>query len=353
MTDAQARWFSCPRHYGPGEIGDFLRSYLGGTDRRSLLIAAAGFDPRCLEFPILFNSVLGNQHPCLLIRERRQQDEAALVKAAEINIETIKASMAVELRDLDIFAPDGHVVAGKSAVDLLRKHDFSAVTDVFLDASSMSIGASFPIAGYLWELAKLGRFELHLLVASARDDAARVKIDFADQPTIPPGFSGNGGLVSSSGSDSATLWLPELAAGLEGPLARIHASVNPKQTCPILPFPTDHLLEADDLMFEYAEHFNSAWEVDERDIVYASGNDPHDLYRSLCRVTRDRHAIFDDKSQLVISPFGSKALAVGALMAAMDQKIRVSYLEAVRYSCSNIADLGKEQLYQSHFWLSN
>ncbi|MBV5271198.1 MAG: hypothetical protein JZU55_16455, partial [Afipia sp.] len=93
--------------------------------------------------------------------------------------------------------------------------------------------------------------------------------------TIPPGFSGNGGLVSSSGSDSATLWLPELAAGLEGPLARIHASVNPKQTCPILPFPTDHLQEADDLMLEYAEHFNSAWEVDERDIVYASGNDPH------------------------------------------------------------------------------
>ncbi|MBV5271197.1 MAG: hypothetical protein JZU55_16450, partial [Afipia sp.] len=77
-----------------------------------------------------------------------------------------------------------------------------------------------------------------------------------------------------------------------------------------------------------------------------------DLYRSLCRVTRDRQAIFDDKSQLVISPFGSKALAVGALMAAIDQRIRVSYLEAVRYSCSNIADLGKEQLYQSHFWLS-
>lgn len=348
MSDAP-RWFSCPRHY-EDEIPEFFTAYLKDTSRKALLIAAAGFDPRCLKFPGILSEALDCDFKCLLVREFRKYDDPALIAAANENIQKLQGLLDVEIREIAIFTDDNHVNAGKGVVELLQGYDFSGFTDVFLDASSMSVGASFPIAGFLWMLAQDGGIQFHMLVASARDGEARVDVEFADQPVIPKGFSGNGGLVSVEGS--AILWLPELAVGLSDPLGRIHGQVNPKQTCPILPFPTDHLQEADKLMFEYADHFRDAWSVDERDIVYASGNDPHDLYRSLCRVNTDRRAIFGESSQMVISPFGSKALAVGALMAAMDQDIRVSYLEAVRYSCSDLGQLEKEKQFLSHIWLT-
>ena len=55
MTASPGRWFSCPRHY-EGEVEKFFTDYLYGGDRRCLFIAAAGFDPRCLEMPRLFHA---------------------------------------------------------------------------------------------------------------------------------------------------------------------------------------------------------------------------------------------------------------------------------------------------------
>ena len=62
--------------------------------------------------------------------------------------------------------------------------------------------------------------------------------------------------------------------------------------------------------------------------------------------------IFGSLSDLVISPFGSKALTVGAMMAAMDHDLRIAYLEAVKYTCQDLDRLNDEQTERVQLWLN-
>lgn len=349
--DAPGRWFSSPRHYEEG-VRQFLAEYLPSSGRKCLLIAAAGFDPRCLEMPKLFKAV-GGPVELKLLREMRTTEDKALVASAEGHIAALAKDWGrLDPIGIDIFSADNHVIAGNSIVKQVRKIDITAYSDVFIDVSAMSIGVSFPLAKLLWKEieGKKSKTELHVIVAAARDPGDRIKTEYNDRPGHPKGFDADGHLVGKT--PLAVLWLPQLAYGLRDPLDRIFREVNANQTCPILPFPTSDSHDGDKLMFEYADEFETTWLVDQRDIVYADGHDPHDLYRSLCRVHQARQEIFDGRSQLVISPFGSKALAVGAMMAAMDHDLRIDYLEAVKYECDDLTKLAVGDTKLVHIWLN-
>jgi hypothetical protein len=60
-------------------------------------------------------------------------------------------------------------------------------------------------------------------------------------------------------------------------------------------------------------------------------------------------------SQIILSPVGSKALAVGALMAALDRDFTIMYVEALGYS-ADFARLDAVRETQTaelvHVWLS-
>jgi hypothetical protein len=352
VISAPGKWFSSPRHYGDG-VEEFLKEYLAVADRKCLLIAAAGFDPRCLEMPKLFKKA-GGSVKMVLLREMRISEDAKLVESAKGHIAALEkewGTLTLPPLEIEIFAPDNHVIAGPSVVKQLQKIDISAYTDIFVDVSAMSIGVSFPLAKLLWQQIEVSKCktEVHVVVASARDPGDRIKTEYNDRPGHPKGYDANGPLVGKP--DVAVLWLPQLAYGLRDPLDRIFREAKAHQTCPILPFPASDSHDGDNLMFEYASEFETPWMVDQRDIVYAASHDPHDLYRSLCRVHQARQEIFAGKSQLVISPFGSKALAVGAMMAAMEHNLRIDYLEAVKYECADLTKLKVSQTDHVHIWL--
>ena len=74
--------------------------------------------------------------------------------------------------------------------------------------------------------------------------------------------------------------------------------------------------------------------MDARDLVYADERAPIDLYRTILRMDDDRRRIFADLggSLIVLSPLGSKVLAIGALMAALERDFTVMYVETREYS---------------------
>ena len=59
-------------------------------------------------------------------------------------------------------------------------------------------------------------------------------------------------------------------------------------------------------------------------------------------------------SLLVLSPVGSKALAAGALMAAMERDFPVAYVEAIAYSVdfALLDQRGEAHRELIHFWLA-
>ncbi len=95
--------------------------------------------------------------------------------------------------------------------------------------------------------------------------------------------------------------------------------------------------------------------MDSRDIVFAAEEDPLDLYRTILRLDDLRRPVFAEAggSMLILSPLGSKVMALGALMAALERDLPVAYLESLSYELDegvpNSGSEGKASLLQ--IWL--
>src|SRR5262249_22321685 len=116
--------------------------------------------------------------------------------------------------------------------------------------------------------------------------------------------------------------------------------------CPILPFPAFHPRYPDELVEFHAVALQNEWQVDARDLVYADETSPLDLYRTILRIDDARQRVFAGVggSLSILSPIGSKALAVGALMAAVERDFPVIYVESTGYS----VDLREIDLIHQH-----
>ena len=90
--------------------------------------------------------------------------------------------------------------------------------------------------------------------------------------------------------------------------------------------------EVRNIMFDVADPaLGSPVNSDARSIVYADEGDPLD--RTILALDDLRKPVLVETggSMLVLSPFGSKVMALGALMAALERDLTVAYLESIGY----------------------
>ncbi|MCI0430198.1 MAG: hypothetical protein L0210_06610 [Rhodospirillales bacterium] len=346
------RWDRCIEHRG-AEVDPFVAQYFGAGDRNVLLIAGAGFDPRstavCARLAPIIPRMRG-----LFIQEQRPNPAGALVSRATQNIGQLTAVLRNhELVPVDIFGTDNAVVGGRNVVNAIHRQPFADVTDIVVDVSALSIGISYPIVRYLIERIAAGGTSqnLHIFVSpDAALDEAIIPIA-GDTVGFVHGFKG--GLALDANAAAAKLWLPQLARGRRVALQRIHDLVAPHDTCPILPFPSVGPRLGDELAEDYLTELESTWAVDTRNVVYAAEDDPLDLYRTVLRIDDLRRPVFESfgGSLLVLSPVGSKVLALGALMAALERNLPVVYLEAIGYELTVATPAAPTEPDLIHVWL--
>lgn len=345
------RWDICISHRGT-ESEQFIADYFQ-NGRKVLLIAGAGFDPRTTAI-IARLSAAGAAVGVLLIQENRPGADQELVRRATENCSQIQALITdSQTLPIEIFGQDGAVVGGRRVVDVIHKQKFADVTDVVVDTSALSVGTSYPVIRYLVE-----RYEktkdlknLHVFVSHDPILDAAIQSIAGDAPGYIHGFRGGSSLDSLAGA--AKLWLPHLAFGRRSTLTRLYNFVDPHDTCPILPFPARNPRTGDEIAEEYLVEFEGAWPVDARNIVYAAEDDPLDLYRTILRLDDLRRPVFAEVggSQLVLSPVGSKVMALGALMAALERDLPVAYLESIGYSVDPSVPKVSDSAYFIHLWL--
>jgi hypothetical protein len=328
------RWQNCVQHRSK-EVQEFISQYLGDGKRQVLLIAGAGFDPRSTTVLRLVAATLGSRASGLFLREERPNPAKELVDRAAKNLDRMIQSMpshkAVQLK---IFADDGAVIGGREAIQTLAQLSLTGVTDVLIDFSALSRGVAFPIVRYLLERAQnsVPSFNLHLMVSDEPEIDSEVVSIACDKVSTIHGFKGSFGLDDTN--RAAKLWLPQYARGQHAILDRIYNFVQPHDVCPILPFPSSNPRAGDELIEHYGQEFESVWEVDARNIVYADEKSPLDLYRTILRIDDARKRVFAEVggSLLVLTPIGSKAMAIGALMAAIERDFPVAYIESIGYT---------------------
>ncbi len=346
------RWDPCISHRG-ADVDDFVAKYFGLPDRQVLLIAGAGFDPRSTAVATRL-AATGAPSRALFLQENRPNPAQGLVQRATANTAALLRAIANrEMVSVDIFGADGAVTGGRNAITLLSRQNFEGLTDVVIDISALSVGTSFPIIRYFVERVDRGRGppNIHVFVAHDPELDADIRSIPSDSPGHVHGFKGGSTLDGSA--SAAKLWLPQLAAGRSTALGRLFDFVAPHDTCPILPFPASNPRLADALAAEYLVELENTWAVDTRNIVYADEADPIDLYRTILRLDDLRKPVFAGAggSLLVLSPLGSKVMALGALMAALERDLPVAHLEPIGYDLAGAvpAEIAAPSLV--HIWL--
>jgi hypothetical protein len=346
------RWDPCISHRGP-EVGSFIKDYFADQKRSVLFVAGAGFDPRTPLIGQLLASACVKIH-AVFIQENRPKPPAELVKRAADNAAQLsKAFSGSTIAPIEIFGTDGAVVGGRNIVNLMNRQDYDGVTDVVVDTSALSVGTSFPLIRYFFERKEkgLGPENIHIFVAHDPTLDGAISSIASDTPGYVHGFRGRISLDGSS--EAARLWLPQLAAGRRTALSKIRDFVQPHDTCPILPFPASNPRMGDLLAEEFLVEFENAWTVDPRNVVYAAEDDPLDLYRTILGLDDLRRPVFKEVggSLLVLSPLGSKIMALGALMAALERDLPIAYLESIGYNIDNSVPETTVSPYLVHVWL--
>lgn len=331
------RWDHCIYQRGL-DAKQFVADYLGQEHRRLLLIGGAGFDPRSSQFCQTLANHTGNLTG-LFIREERPVTSQQLLDKAVANIALLQhACPTSTIHAIQIFAKDGAIIGGREVAKVLQTFNLSDYTDVLIDMSSLSKGIFFPTVKYVVDaLADVTHPpNIHLFVTEDAQTDERIIEVASDRTSLIAGFAGNWGLATRK--ETAILWLPQLMKQQHRILDMIYKFVHPDDTCPILPFPTQHPRQPDELLEEYREELQSTWQVEPRDLVYASERNPLDLYRTILRLDDTRRRVFQEVggSQIVLSPLGSKILAMGALLAALDRNFPVAYVEAIDYKVDRI-----------------
>ena len=165
---------------------------------------------------------------------------------------------------------------------------------------------------------------VHLVVLDDPQTDGAIVATHCGKPSSPHGYQGSWTLDASA--KAARLWMPQLGRGKRPMLELVHQFVTPHAVCPILPFPATHPRFADSLIEEFGDLFETPWQVDARDLVYAYEKSPVDLYRTILRIDDARRRVFEGMggSQVILSPVGSKALALGMLMACWSGNLPLS-----------------------------
>jgi hypothetical protein len=280
MSRHAKRWEKCIMHRD-GETPQFLKEWFSSSSRRLLLIGGAGFDPRSTVVAKLLSECCKCPVSALLIREQRPIAPAELVSGAELNIAAMRGYMPnLVIREISIFSQsDLALTGGRQVAEIARDVNWGEYTDVVIDCSALSRGVVFPLVRSVLDNPASPR-NLHLVVIDQASLDDGIVAEPAERATAMHGFKGRLGLESSQ--RSAVLWLPQLVTGQQASLAKIYSSLEPKphDICPILPFPSQDLRKPETLITEFRVELESTWEVDPRNVVFASEGNPLDLYRS-------------------------------------------------------------------------
>jgi hypothetical protein len=348
---AERRWARCVDHRGE-QIDAFLADYCKAKGLRCLLIGGAGFDVRSTISARALTARLDDRLNALFVREERGAVGSRLTAAAEQNVQALqKIIPAATFERVQILDTDNAVIGGRNAVELMRAQNLKDFTDVFVDISALSIGTSFPIVRYVLEAAERGTGprNVHALVVSMPIEDERRRRVSNDAVSLVHSFHGK--LRLHSETSSARLWIPQLSVPKLAALEKIYGSNQFDDVCPILPFPSKNPRAADNIIEAFIEQLDRAWEVDGRNIVYAAEDDPLDVYRTILDIEEQRCAVFENRSVVVLSPIGSKAVALGSLMAAIEKDLPVVYVEALKYTSPSKEETMERDSELLHVWL--
>jgi hypothetical protein len=339
------------------EFRGFWTDYLLSRPRNVLYVLGLGFDPRtCTGLKEIMEIGGDGLRNCTVIvidegpesASKRYESLVAENRACLVRLLANRGTLVEQ--QIEMWSNEQHgrrrIGSRRAAEVFTAWSDFSAYTDVLIDVSALPRSVFFSLLTKALVVFDQARREtplgplpnLHVVVAEnvATDQLMRVEgIDEAASYVY--GFRSEMEMETTAALPK--LWLPVLGEGRREQLDRIFSHVNPEEICPILPGPSAKPRRGDDLLVELRELLFDRWNVEPRNIIYASERNPFDLYRQILRTSYRYNEALEPLGgcKVVVSALSSKMLSVGALLAAYELKqnglsVGLAHVEALGYT---------------------
>lgn len=345
-------------------VNDMWDQLYANRSMRLLYIAGSGFDVRaqtvmreCVDSIRNSGATVGQAKLVMIdfanyrldkkLEELTEQNSSNLVEI----FSTIGTAVTVSFgtsNDEDLSASR----ALRQGSDAALAH-FDQQTDVILDASSL------PRVVYLALMTSLLHqlipdksasnalyaqgINFQVLVAEdAKLDGQIMAEDPDNEIVMVPGFSGP--MHVESMQDLPFVWFPILGENRVNQMKQIMQLAEipgEAEICPVLPHPSRDPRRADNLLIEYREPLFDSRGTPINNLIYAHESHPFEVYRQLLgAMTRYRNSMkILDGCRLVVTPFGSKLITLGAGLACFEMRpenledfgVAIPHAEPTRY----------------------
>lgn len=341
--------------HGGIEASEFVKCFFGASNRKIFLLVAPGFKPDWNYVAKIF-AATSNSISTYIVVEKRPGNSNGFNASVQKSTEDLTSiSSCTSLEFLNLFDDQNALTGGRTIVTRLQEISFDDFTDIVIDLSWLSIGTSFPIVRYFFMHAEriCNSPNVHLFVSYSHNYENWVLEEPNDAATYVHSFIDRSTHLDTS-SKVTRLWLPLLSLGRKGVIDLLYKFVDPDDTCPILPFPSNNPRLVDQLLDEFGEEIVETWDIDSSNFVYASDADPLDIYRTVLRLADLRKSVFNETggSMLVLSPLGNKIIALGILMAALEQDLPIVHVETMGYQLNSNLSTSTVDPTLVHVWLT-
>jgi len=312
--------------------------YKQEKERRTLFILGVGFDPRSIDATINIASVpcsgakdvIGLRYYADAVEE--QADHTPL--EVTVNVNKLKALLEKKLidnlnfRGIVMRSGDDKHIASINATKLFGTvSEISSYTDIIVDISAMPRGIFIPLLNKLLSLIDSYNskkvdsvINLHVVVTeNSKLDSKIQDLGSADEASFIHGFTVPEQTVTK---DHKRVWIPMLGESQTVQFNIIRKSIEPVETCVILPFPSKDLRRGDLILDEYKEDLYNDQDFEPKNILYVNESNPFHVYRLLSETIARYQKSFGllDGCKVIISALSSKILSLGAFMAVYESK---------------------------------
>ena len=345
--NSHSRW---SEYYIDHQFQAFWRARLIRPGASVCVILGAGFDPR---------SLLALRRIAQCGTKRQVSFIGLLLKPPPLTSDTSKTiekitaenwrlladfagGTSISKSEVSLRDSSGHLVGGRTALHVVSQaiEELGTFENVVVDISGLPRTIFFPLIAFLCSRADQGKIK-NLHVTVTEDAALDAKIHGGEYGTADYIYP------FRLEAEKKLIWLPVVSENEAGRLQKIHNLIESKciEICPILPFPARNLRRADDILVKLREVLFERILVSKNNLLLCDERTPFDVYRKIIQMDdyyKERLTSLPGIGDVttVVSPLASKMLSLGMLLAAIERRLPVSYVEAGAYQIeSNSTEL--------------
>jgi hypothetical protein len=343
------RWQNYVLERGQG-LCEAWAAHLQERERQILFVVGQGFDPRATLGLRMVLEAGGAGRRDLLGLELQEGDASPSQAHADLAQknwsemqQVAKGRGDIASRPLPFLSPEGRRIGARNAANLFASvESLRPYTDVVVDVSAMPRGIYFPLVArllYLVDEWPTGAAAPNLFVLVAEDPGldCRIREEGIDE-TADFLNSFEGRFNQEATASFPRVWLPLLGENRAPQFDRIYDLVKPDEVAPVLPSPSRNPRRADDIVMQYREFLFDQIGLDPRDFLYASEQNPFEVYRQLRKAILHYRQVLGllGGCKFALSALSSKLMSLGALLVAYELKragmdVGVAHIECQGY----------------------